>query len=196
MCEPTTIALVALAVGVAGTAVTVQGQMAAASAQQKQMDYESQVAANNSILSQRAADAAIQKSKIDETNQANAGKELLGKERATLASNGVDDNDGSALDIQTDTAGLNKLDQLTIRSNGVNQAAAYEAQGANYTDQSNLDTFAGQNAASAGQTAALGSGLSGVGSVASKWYDFNQKGAFNSSPTGEFTPADSLEAGN
>lgn len=184
MCETITIiAIAALALSAAGTAVTVEGQMAAGKAAQQQADYQSGIAANNAILSKRAADAATQKASVDEANKAVAGKILLGQERSTLASNGVDDNSGSAEDIQTDTAGLNKLDQLTVRNTGAQVANNFLTQGMNYTAQSQLDEAAGANAANAADTSAFGSSLSGAGSVASKWYDYSNAGVFNSTPT-------------
>lgn len=82
---------------------------------------------------------------------------------------------GSAADITESQAGQNKLAELTIRSNAAREALGYEAQGSNFSAQSNLDRMAGNAAYSAGLTGAAGTLLSGAGTVASKWYNFNRR---------------------
>lgn len=170
---PTALAVAAVAASAAGTAVTVMGQEAAGKAASAQANYQAAVANNNSILAQRAADDAIARGKVAQGTAATQGKQFLAQQRVALAANGTDIDSGSALDLQSDTAGNNTLDQLTINSNAQRQALGFESQGMNYQAEANLDVFAGTNAKAAADTNALGAGLSGAGSVASKWYDFN-----------------------
>ncbi len=98
---------------------------------------------------------------------------MLGRQRAAFASNGVEVDNGSALDIGADTAGANTLNELTIRDNAQKQALGFEAQGMNFSEQASLNTLAGQNAKDAGLTNSLESAFSGAGTVAAKWYQFN-----------------------
>jgi hypothetical protein len=171
----TAIAIAGVAVAAVGVGVTVMGQSAAADAQKQALDYQAAVSRNNAILAGRASDDALARGQVAEQNAAMAGKQLVGKERASLASNGVDVNSGSALDITTDTAGQNKLDQLTIVSNAQREALGFQAQGGNFDANAALQTASADNASNFGVSA--GTALSGLGSVASKWYDFNKQAA-------------------
>jgi hypothetical protein len=116
-----------------------------------------------------------ERGKQQEEQAAIQGKQLIGRQRAVLAGNGVLVDTGSAADITESQAGQNKLAELTIRSNAAREALGYEAQGSNFSAQSNLDRMAGNAAYSAGLTGAAGTLLSGAGTVASKWYNFNQR---------------------
>jgi hypothetical protein len=178
MCEPTTLAVAAIAATAASTYVSIQGQQQAGHAAKAQADYQAGVARNNAILAQRAATDARQRGDVAADQSAQRTQALIGKQRAILAQNGVDVNSGSALDITTDTAGAGKLDELTLRSNAERAALGYEAQGSNFNAAAGLDELTGANALSAANTASLGTALSGAGTVASKWYDFSKKGAF------------------
>lgn len=170
-----TTAAASIALAVIGTGVSVYGQMQAADAQKAQANYTAAIGRNNAILAGRAADDARAKGEADAASRAQQGAQLLGRQRAVFAGNGVLVDNGSALDIGADTAAQNKVDELTIRSNAQKQALGFEAQGANFTNQANLADLSGSNAYSAGMTGAFGSALSGAGSVASKWYDLNYK---------------------
>jgi hypothetical protein len=52
---------------------------------------------------------------------------VIGSQRAALAAQGVDVGDGSALDMQIDTASLGELDALQIRNNAAREAFGYRA---------------------------------------------------------------------
>lgn len=169
----TVAAVAAVAVSAVGVGASVMGASAQADAQSKNLAYQAAVARNNTILAQRASADALARGQVAQQNQAAAGRQLLGKERATLASNGVDVNSGSALDITTDTAGENKLDQLTVLSNAQREADGFTAQGGNFNAQAALDTAAADNQGSG----VLGTAFAGAGSVAAKWYDFSKLGS-------------------
>lgn len=173
-----TLAYIALGASALGAATSVYGSIQQGQAAKAQADYQAAVARNNAVLASRAAADARSQGEVAAANRARQGAQLLGRQRATLASNGVLVDQGSALDLTSDTAGQNELDQLTIRNNAERQALGFEAQGMNYGSQAGLDTAAGSNAASAGYTRAFGSALSGAGSVASRWYDFSHQDVF------------------
>jgi hypothetical protein len=110
-------------------------------------------------------------------------RQLGGQQKAVLAANGVLVESGTALDITAETAEVGQLDALTIRANAEREALGFEQQSVNFqaqagqsTAQANLSTLAGANAASAGTGRAFSSLLTGAGSVASKWYNFNKAG--------------------
>lgn len=149
------------------------GQMQAGRAAEAQAKYQAAVNRNNAILAQRAADDARRRGEIAAAEAVRRGRQLIGRQRAIFASNGVVVDEGSALDITSETAAQNTLDFLTIRNNAEREALGFEARGMNYESQAGLDLLAGT---SASRTAAFGTALSGIGSVASKWYDFRQAG--------------------
>lgn len=183
MCEPTTaLAVASLALTAAGTYVAIQGQQAAGKAAQAQGDYQATVGRNNAVLAQRAADDARARGEVAAANSAMKTNQLIGRQRATLANNGVDVSDGSALDIVGDTSALGTLDQSTLRSNANREALGYEAQGVNFNANAQLAELSGANARSAADTASFGTALSGVGTVAARWYDYANTGAFKPKP--------------
>lgn len=77
-----TLAYTALAASPIGTGVAVYGQIQAGNAQKAQADYQAKVAANNAILTQRAADDARARGKQQEEQAAIQGKQLIGRQRA------------------------------------------------------------------------------------------------------------------
>jgi len=185
MCEPATIglttgqlAMASTALAVVGTGMTVYGQMQAGKAAQSQANYQAQVAANNKIIADRQAADALDRGKNAEKAHRIQVAQLAGRQRAVLAGNGVVLDDGTALDITSDTMAMGELDALTIRSNAQREAYAYEVQGMGFQADAGLYAARGQSAASAGQAAGFSSLLSGAGSVADKWYGFKKEGAF------------------
>ena len=76
------------------------------------------------------------------------------------------------MDIQGDTAANTKLDELTIANNAQREAIGFQNQGANFNAQAAADMIAGDNSQVGGQSAAVGSLLTGAGQVASKWYNY------------------------
>ena len=94
--------------------------------------------------------------------------QLKGSQRASLAANGLDLGEGSALDILTGTDILGTMDAGGIRQNAEREAAGYRS-------AATMDAFGAsqQKPLLAGATSLL----SGAGGVASKWYDMKSVGA-------------------
>lgn len=180
MCEPTSLAIASLAVTALATGASVYGQIQAGKAAQDQAAYQAGVARNNEILAKRAADDARVRGELEMQQAFIKNQNLLGRQRAVLAANGVDVNTGSALQIQKDTAQLGKLERLTIRSNAEREALGFEAQGMNFNADAQLATLKGDAAAASSRTAAFSTALTGAGDVASKWYAFKKEGVFGS----------------
>lgn len=184
MCEPATLSALSIAATVVGTGVSALGQMQAGKAQAAQLNYQAAVGRNNSILAQRAADDARLRGEEAARREASKTKQLAGRQRAVLAANGQLVDQGSALDITSDTAEIGKLDELTIRSNAEREALGYEAQGMNFQAGSNLNSMGAANASTASIGGAFGTVLTGAGNVASKWYNFKKEGIFGGSSAG------------
>lgn len=181
---------ISLAFSAVSTIVGFLGQRQEGKNQQAYNDYNAAISRNNAIIAENnrvfalglandardrgAADAATFSAKV---------RRLKGQQIAVLAANGVLVEVGSALDITQETTTIGQLDALTIRSNAEREALGFDQQASNFGAQAgqfeagaNLQTLAGQNAVSTANTRALSGLLSGAGSVASKWYNFNSSG--------------------
>lgn len=169
---PAVLAGITVAATVAAAAASAYGAMQTSNAQKAAAGAREQQNQNNAVLAQRAAADAMARGDINAGTKARQTAQLIGQQRAGLAANGLDPNEGSALDLQSDVAGNGEFDQLTIRSNAMREAAGYEAQGMNYQTQGSIDRAAGDNAVSAGMLSATSSIVGGAGSVAGQWYDF------------------------
>lgn len=176
MCEPTTLAIASIGASVIGTGMSAYGSMQQGKAAQSQANYQAAVARNNKIIADRQADDAIKRGSVEEAAYRRQVSQLAGRQRATLAANGVVVDQGSALDITEDTAEYGELDALTIRSNAEREAYGYRVQGQNFEADAGLYDATGANARSAGNFGAVSNLISGAGSVASKWYGFKSEG--------------------
>lgn len=174
--EPTTATLLAaasIAATVAGAGVAYMGAQNAAEASSQQANYNAQIAANNKIQADQAAEVAKQQGDIDQVKKAQQESVLIGQQKAGLAANGVDVGSGSAVDLLADTKAAGMLDQLTIANNTARTVAGYKNQGIGYQNQAALDRSTSANALTAGNLAGAGSLITAAGKVASTWYNFN-----------------------
>jgi len=168
--DPATLTAISIASTVASTGLQIVGQGQQAKAQQASHEYQAAVARNNQIIAQRQADDARARGAEAERQQRIKTQQLIGRQRAVLAANGVVVDQGSALDITTDTTGIGEQDALTVRANAEREALGFEAQGMNFGAQAGLNSFSAANSsATLGQ---VGTALGGLGTVADKWYRF------------------------
>ena len=79
---------------------------------------------------QTAQDALVASGKDEQASRLNYAR-LMSTQRATLAANGVELGEGSALRIQTDTSYLSDVDAATIHANGFRAALGYRQQETN-----------------------------------------------------------------
>jgi len=198
----TILAGASLAAGVAGTGLSVMGQVQQQQAQQQAMAqqaaqarYQQQVAQQNQAYAQqqgeRQAADAKQRGAIAEANRRQLLGQQLGEQTARLAGQGTD-LDGSPTDILGDTAAAGEFDALTIRSNAAREAYGYKLQGemagAGYGNEA---TMAGYKAANSSYTPSyLGAGaslLAGASNVGEKWWRFQQN-----NPSGYALGSDTL----
>lgn len=121
---------------------------------------------NRAFAEAQAADA-IARGRDNERRARLATRVFLGAQRARLAANNVRLDQGSALDIQMDTAMMGELDAITIRNNAQREAMGYKQSAANYGTQANLTRRAGNDISPF--LSAVPSVVSGAGSVADKW---------------------------
>lgn len=151
MCDPITMGVIAVA-----------GGAMQAKAQKEQGEYEDAVAKNNAIISERAAKDAERRGRNAEDAKRLEVAQLISKQRAQGAANGVDIQGGSMMLMLEDSAMMGELDALTIRSNAANEAYGHRTNAMNQRAQGALSKAAGKNAA-------MGTILTTAGKTASIW---------------------------
>lgn len=141
MCEPTTIAYIAVAVVSAYTAA----ETGASARIRDRFNAREQENQATDVLNKGTEDENIHRQKT---------ADFKAKQRAQLAASGIDIDSGSAADIQQDTDLLGEVDALRIRKNAQGQAGTLNR-------QAELTNAQGDAAARAGNLSAAGSLIGG-----------------------------------
>lgn len=163
MCELTTMLMIGSTV-MGGMGAIQQGNAAAASAK-----YNAQVADMNARISERQARDAVERGAMEEQQQRMKTSQIIGKQKAAMAANGVDLKFGSPLDALVDTATMGELDALTIRANTYREERDIRQQGLNSQSQAGLLRAEGAAAKSAGFMSAFGTVLGGGANALSNY---------------------------
>ena len=172
MCTPIFALFLGMAGTMAGAQSQAQGQQQAAESRATEYRYQAEVDQNNKEVEEWKASDAIARGKVEEDVHRIKVSQLKGRQRAVIAAQGREVDSGSALDILGDTAELGELDALTIRSNAEREEYEHNVRASNLGANKEMKLLAANNAIKAGNIAARTSLLQGVGSVASKWYDY------------------------
>jgi hypothetical protein len=185
----TAVAVGSLALGAAGTAMNAIGQANAGAASAAQANYQAQLARNNQMIAEWNAQRALEQGRVSEQQQRFKTAQVIGAQRAALASQGGDVNSGSPLDIVGDSARAGEFDAQTIRNNAAMQAYGFRVQAANAGAQSDLYRQSAANTMAALPFGIGSSLLGGASSLFDKGLGFYGKGYFNmprsSEPTDE-----------
>lgn len=117
-----------------------------ADAQKKAANYQAQldnnaaiVAANNAKLANWKRSDALQRGEVAAQTAMLERRQLIGRQRASLAASGVDMTQGSALDLLASTEYLGQIEVNNIQSNAAREAWGYELESNNYVNQSNIE---------------------------------------------------------
>jgi len=196
MCEPATFvamgmsaeaaATAATVASVATTAVSIGGTALSAinasnQAQQAKdtANFNAAVQRNNQIIANRKAEDALVRGKEASDLQRAKGEALKARQTVSLAGQGVDVTTGSSVDLLADTGELAEFDAQKIKNNAAREATDHRNAAQNAGAQAGL--FSAQAAGINPTLAGTSTLLSGVGSVASKWYKGG--GTVGASPT-------------
>lgn len=106
---------------VGGTALSSFSKLKAGREQQKMFE-------ENARFADYQSGDALTRGKVNEKRQRQATEGVIGAQRTSLATQNVDVNAGSSLDVQADAAYLGELDALTIRSNAAKEAYGFQVQ--------------------------------------------------------------------
>ncbi len=166
-----------MALTLGSTLLGAAGQMQSASATAAANKYNAQVANMNAQISERRAKDAIERGAVEEQKKRAEVQQVLGKQQAAMAANGVDVTFGSPLDTITDSAVLGEMDALTIRTNAYREAYDYRVDAANKRASATLSNMNASAATTGGYLGAAGTILGGAG----KAYQSYQQNTYGSS---------------
>ena len=157
MCDPTTLAMIAIASSAAGTAASTVGAIQQGKAAQNLANYNAQIAQNDAI-------AARQKAEFDARAQERQARLFAGTQRASMAATGGELLDmGDVRDMSAEEA---ELENLAIRYGG---EMGYRAG----QQKATLARFEGAAAKQKATGQAIGSLLTGVSSAAGMGAKYN-----------------------
>lgn len=158
-----------------GTAMSAVGQIQQANAAAAAATYNAQVQSNNAIIANRNAEDSRKRGAAAEEQQRQKTQQLLSRQRAAMAANGVDITSGSPLDILADTGQLGELDALTVRNNYEREAIGYLSNEMNFKAESALSEHRARTSRTAGTIGAIGTLAGGFGSVADRFYTMTRR---------------------
>lgn len=97
----------------------------------------------NSLIAGKQSDYALEKGKIQEEAVRMATRTTIGKQRAAFAAQNVALDDGTALEMQMDTAKWGEVDALRTRNNAAMEAWGYRLQAGSQAIQGSLAMMSG-----------------------------------------------------
>ena len=112
-----------------GAYQSVQGQKA-------QLQYQSQVDANNAKIAEWQANEAKNKGDEEAAKIRRQAEQVKGAQRTSMAARGLDLNEGTAQELQDQTDFFSMYDQNTVKRNASNEAWAARQQAGNFTSSS------------------------------------------------------------
>jgi hypothetical protein len=154
---------ITLGLAAAGTAISAIGQIKAGNEAKRIGEF-------NAAASEARAVDALARGKEEEDRFRAGVRGLIGSQRSAFAAQGVVVSEGSAVDVQADTAYLGELDSLTVRNNAAREAWGYRVEAEEYRR-------GGEQAKRASRFGAASSILSTGSSLLVARYGFGGKGA-------------------
>ena len=88
------------------------------SVQNRQLKYQAKVAENNAVAAGYEAEYAKEQAQKNAQTHRDQVAKLLGKQRAAMGASGLVADTGSFMDVELDTIGQGKLDELAILHEG------------------------------------------------------------------------------
>jgi hypothetical protein len=178
--DPGSIAIGSMIATGIGTGIKAFGDVAGAGAQAAAMQYKAGVAMLNRQINLQNAAWARESGEISAEESGLKSKQEIGQTLVTQAASGLDVTRGTGAAVRDTQERVADFDQNVIKWDAAKTAWGFEAKAATDEAEANLDTFAAKNIREGGIISALGTAISGAGSVASKWYQGTSAGTFGS----------------
>lgn len=169
-----------LATGAAGAATTVAGAYSASRALQTQSMIRQQNLDMSKKLSEFQAEDALVQGGFQQQAIRQQGRSLIGSQRAAFAGNGIDVNQGSAAQIQQNTAAISELAAMKTGNEAWRQAFGFKSQAADLEAQYAYEGLSGQ---SSSRTTLLTGGMSAVNQLAQTYDSYKKFGGSSRGPT-------------
>jgi len=107
-------------------------------------EFDASQQETNSRLAEIRAKDAISRGKKESQQQKLKTKQLIGKQRARLAAQGIEIDSGSALDVQLETAELGAVDAMTIENNAFREATGHRIEAIEQKGQAGMTRLSGK----------------------------------------------------
>lgn len=157
MCEPVTISTGMMWALGASAAATAAATYVSYDSSKKAGEANAQIAENNARLA--ADDARTEQAMGDRESQQQTWRmrAMEGQQRAAIASQGVDAQIGTPVELLGESAMFGEVDQQTIRLNAARRAWGFSAQSQNIRNQSRVDRYSTRQQGTATILGGLGS---------------------------------------
>ncbi len=153
-----------------------QQQRQQAKAETQSSEFNAAVLRNNAIVAGQQAGAARDVGKVKAAQEQLEARRLIGLQRAGTAGRGGALSAESAQATFQDTAGIGQINATNQRAIAARESLGFTTQASNLRAQAGLTLVEGSNRASALNSAATSSLITGAGSVATKWNSFRTAG--------------------
>ncbi len=151
-----------------GTGVAISGQSSSGAAEANKANYEADMLRNNAAIEEQEAENIEDRTEYDLALHKRNLARTIGTQKSLLADSGIVlgiDGD-SSMDLLEDTVFTASLDEQLIRHDGAMDAYNTRVGANNTRAQSDLTRWGGKVAKSSATTSAIGSGLTGMSSMA------------------------------
>ena len=173
---------IALSLAVGGMIMDAAGKKKAGNAAGRAAEAEGQRLDYNATVAELQADDALARGAEDESAFRSTVRGLIGTQRTTLASTGVDVGFGSAADLQADAAYLGEIDTQRLVANAQREAWGFRVQADDLRMGADVARQGGQAARTAGSWGAATSVVGGTGSLLLSRYGWERPYTTASAP--------------
>lgn len=170
MADPLT--LIAAGASAGGSLISAFGAQKSGQAQSQMYQYQAGVAQLNKKIALQNRDYALATGETEAKRYGMGAAQRMGTIRAGIGASGIDIGSGSKAQVQDSQQAVSRMDLDQIRNNAARKAYGYTVEAQQDETQAGLYGMAASDAESAGKIKALGSLVSGAGSVADKWYQY------------------------
>ena len=152
-----------------GAGINAFGAIQSGAAQSQMYQYQAGVAETNQKIALQNRDYALNAGETEAVRYGMGAAQRGAQLKTGMSTSGMDIGSGSKAAAQSSQQTVFEMDLGQIRNNAARKAYGNEVEAAQDTAQAGLYTRAASDAESAGGIKALGSLVSGAGSVADKW---------------------------
>ena len=172
-------------IGLAQAQMTMGDAWSQSQAMRQQGEHQRQMYNLNSKFSYMQAEDAIKRGDKAADQHLKQTKSLIGSQRTALAAQGIDIGDGSALEIQQDTAELGAMDAMTIRNNAWRESWGHRVQASQLYHQGRWAELGAKNQA---RNTLITGGISALGQAGSGFARMQAPTSGASTASGGGTP--------